>query len=289
MRVLIIGCGYVGVPLGQKLVQAGHEVVGMRRSPVANGALSSVGIQPANIDITKPGELERIAPKFDWVINLASSTRGGLEEYRQVYLEGTRNVLGWLRQSPPARYLYTSSTSVYGQSDGSIVDEKSATEPESATSGVLVETEQELLRADWMRPMVLRVAGIYGPERGHLFKQFVAGEAALRGEGETWINMVHLEDIAGSIIHLLEKGGGNEIYNVIDDEPVTQKDFFAWLATRLGKPMPPSAAPDLNRKRGLTNKRVSNGKLRSTGYLFRYPTFREGYESEIQRLKLTRP
>lgn len=287
MRVLIIGCGYVGLPLGRELVRAGHEVFGMRRSMAAVDELSNLGIQPLQADIAKSSDLEKISRAFEAVVNLVSSTRGGLEEYRQVYFEGTRNVLHWLKSNPPKRYIYTSSTSVYAQNDGSWVDENSPVEPESATSQVLVETEEELMGAgNWLHPIVLRVAGIYGPERGHLFKQYLKGEAALRGEGDAYINMVHLDDLVGTIIHLLEKGQGSETYNVADDQPVTQKAFFEWLAQRLGKPMPPSTAPDPNRKRGLTNKRVSNRKLRATGYQFRYPTFREGYESEIQRLKL---
>ncbi len=287
MRVLIIGCGYVGISLGRELVRGGHEVVGMRRSADVPDELSKAGIQPLQTDITRVADMEKIAPGFEWVVNLVSSTRGGVEEYREVYLKGTRNILRWLKSNPPKRYIYSSSTSVYAQNDGSWVDEKSPVEPDRATSRVLVETERELISArDWLQPIIVRVAGIYGPERGHLFKQYLRGEAALRGEGETYINMVHLDDVVGSIVHLIQKGQGSEIYNVADDEPVTQKRFFEWLARHLGKPMPPSVAPDPNRKRGLTNKRVSNRKLRDTGYVFRYSTFREGYESEIERLKL---
>jgi NAD dependent epimerase/dehydratase family enzyme len=76
---------------------------------------------------------------------------------------------------------------------------------------------------------------------------------------------------------------------VVDNEPVTQIDFFRWLSEVLKKPMPASAPADPNRKRGLTNKRVSNEKLRASGYQFRYPTFREGYSSEMQRLGLNTP
>src|SRR5262249_55521347 len=148
--------------------------------------LAGRGVQPMQADITNPAELARIEPNFDVVVNLVSSSKGDVEDYRRVYLEGTENVLTWLQPHPPGKYLYTSSTSVYAQKDGSWVTEQSPTEPDSPTSRILIETEHLLQRA-WsdrhFPAMILRVAGIYGPERGHLYKQFVRSEATLRDSG----------------------------------------------------------------------------------------------------------
>jgi nucleoside-diphosphate-sugar epimerase len=284
MRILIIGCGYVGLPLGADLAAAGHEVFGMRRDAAAAVELGARGIKFVQADITQSDTLNGIPSDFDAVVNLVSSTRGGVDEYRRVYLEGTRNVVSWLRANPPQKYIYTSSTSVYGQNDGSIVTEESPAAPDSATSRILVETEKELLAS--FRAIILRVAGIYGPDRGHLFHQFLRGEATLREDGSNFINNVHVDDVTGSIMHLLRAGAPGHTYNVVDSEPVTQTDFFQWLASILHKPMPPSAPADPNRKRGVTNKRVSNAKLRASGYAFRYPTFREGYTAEMKRLQI---
>lgn len=282
MRILIIGCGYVGVPLGRLLNRQGHAVVGMRRTHEADAILTQAGITPLHGDITAPAALAQIEPNFDAVINLVSSNRGGPEEYRRVYLEGTRHILAWMRSRSPIPYLYTSSTSVYAQNDGSWVTEQSPVAPDSPTSQVLVETENELLSEKNLPITILRSSGIYGPGRGHLFKQFLRGEATMREDGSHWINMIHVEDLAGAIAHLLDRKLPG-IYNISDNEPVTQKAFFQWLADQLGKPLPPCAPADADRKRGLTNKRVDNAKLRSTGYNFQYPTFREGYLSKIHR------
>jgi nucleoside-diphosphate-sugar epimerase len=285
MRVLIIGCGYVGIPLGERLAKGGQEVFGMRRSGSADEELKARGISPLHADITEPGSLAQIRPEFDWVVNVTSSSRGGVEEYRAVYLQGTRNILEWLKPNPPQRFVYTSSTSVYAQNDGSWVTEESEAEPQSETSQVLRETERALL--DGFPGIVLRTSGIYGPERGHLFKQFLRGEAAMRDGGEAWLNMVQVEDVAGAIEHSLRHGAPGEIYNLTDDLPVTQREFFSWLAKKLGRPIPPSAPGNPDRKRGLTNKRLSNAKLKQgTGYQFRFPTYREGYAEEMRRLGL---
>jgi len=278
MRVLIIGCGYVGLPLGAELVQRGHEVFGVRRDAHSVHALESSGIKPLVADITRRADLEKIPGSFDWVVNTVSSTKGGVEEYRAVYLEGTRHLIDWLSRQPPRKYVYTSSTSVYAQTDGSWVTEESATEPASDTGRLLVEAEQFLLnaaRAANFPAVILRVAGIYGPDRGHLFQQYLRGEARITGDGSRLINMIHRDDVACAIIAGLERGETGEVYNVADDEPVTQREFFRWLSDQLGKPMPPkvelaglrpeeprSARLATSRKRGATNKRVSNKKLR---------------------------
>ncbi len=287
MRVLIIGCGYVGRPLGVALARAGHEVFGVRRGAEGAEELRAQGITPVIADITRREELLKIPGAFDWVINTVSSTKGGVEEYRAVYLEATRHLLEWLSARPPQKYLYTSSTSVYAQTDGAWVTEDSATEPKGETSRVLVETEQLLLRAGREKnfpAIILRVAGIYGPGRGHLFQQYLRDEARLAGDGSRLINMIHRGDVVRAAVAALERGQPGKIYNVADDEPVTQREFFQWLSQQLGKPMPPPATDEENarRKRGLTQKRVSNRRLREElRCALSFPTFRQGYAAEI--------
>lgn len=100
--------------------------------------------------------------------------------------------------------------------------------------------------------------------------------------------MIHRDDVMGAILTALQSGRPGEIYNLVDDEPVPQIHFFRWLSETLGRNMPPfvpeSAASAA--KRGVTNKKVLNRKLKmELGYSFRYPTFRQGYTAEIQRLQ----
>jgi nucleoside-diphosphate-sugar epimerase len=289
MRVLIVGCGYVGVPLGAELVRFGHEVFGLRRNPAVENELLAAGIRPLIGDVTRPETLAKLPRDFDWVVNCVAAG-GNMENYRKVYLQGTRNLLGWLAPNPPRKFVYTSSTSVYAQNDGSQVTESSPAEPLVETSKILVGTEKVLLDAaarEKFPTVILRVAGIYGPERGHWFKQFLKGAAHLEGDGAHFLNMIHRDDLIGCIITALKNGRAGEIYNAVDDEPVSQLHFFHWLAGALNKPLPPSEPvnPNAVRRRGTTNKRVSNHKLKDElGYQFKYPTFREGYSAELLRL-----
>ena len=280
----------MGLPLGAELVKQGHEVFGLRRSAGAEGDFKSAGIKPLTADITRAEQLARLPGAYDWVVNCVSASGGGVEEYRQVYLQGTRNLIGWLGTSPPRKFVYTSSTSVYGQNDGSLVKENSPTEPAVETGKILVETERVLLAAARERKfpaVVLRLAGIYGPDRGYWFKQYLKDEARIEGSGARILNMIHRDDVAGAIIAALKSGRPGEVYNVVDDEPVSQLSFFQWLSGPLGKELPPAAPEDAEavRKRGVTNKKVSNRRLKmELGYEFKYPTFRQGYTAEILRL-----
>ena len=243
MRILIAGCGYVGFALGTELVKHGHEVFGLRRSSAAAAKLRSAGIQSLTGDITKPEELANLPARHDWVVNCAGSSRGGgIEDYRRIYLQGMSNLIAWLAGAPPLRFVYTSSTSVYGQIDGSTVTEASPAESSVETAKVLIETERVLIDAVHHKNFpasIVRVAGIYGPGRSHLLRQVLNNEATIEGAGERIMNMIHLEDAVGAVIATLERGRAGEIYNVVDDEPVSQIDFYQWLSGVLVKELPP--------------------------------------------------
>jgi nucleoside-diphosphate-sugar epimerase len=290
MRVLIAGCGYIGLALGGELVRRGHAVSGLRRSAPAE--LRAAGITPLLADIREPAALATLPRDFDWVVNCAASAGGNVDDYRRLYLEGNRNLVAWLKAAPPQKFVYTSSTSVYGQNDGSLVTEQSPAQPASATAGVLAAAE-EILRAaarDGFPAVILRAAGIYGPGRGHAFKQFLRGEARIENDGARFLNLIHRDDLTGIIIAALERGRPGEIYNAVDNEPVRQQEFFEWLAAALKRPPPPraTAREEMNRKRGTTNKRVSNAKLRAElKYEFRHPGFRAGYAAEVARVLAT--
>jgi len=122
--------------------------------------------------------------------------------------------------------------------------------------------------------VVARLAGIYGSGRSVLLRQFIRSEAMIEEDGVRFVNQVHRDDIASALRRLIERGERG-IFNVVDDEPMTQRALYEWLAAHLAKPVPPSGPIDPNRKRGWTNKRVSNAKLRGLGWAPRYASFRD--------------
>lgn len=275
MRVLIVGCGYVGLPLGGALVGLGHEVHGLRRSTNAHAAMEDVGIMPQAIDITRREQLDNLPGPFDWIINTVSSGHGGEEAYREIYVEGTKNLIDWFAGSSPQKYLFTSSTGVYGQTDGSWVDEDSPTKPSGNTGQILLDAEALVFS---IGGIVLRLSGIYGPDRGHLYRQFLKGEAVMTGNPNRWMNMIHLDDVIGCILVAMGTAEPGTVLNVTDNEPVTQQEFFQWLADQLGRPLPPQEPEVTPHKRAQTNKRVANSRAREMlSWTPKYPTWREGY------------
>lgn len=282
MRTLIIGCGYVGEALGQRLIALGHTVTGVRRESADNDRLAKLGIRPLNLDITQSDSLDALTEPFDHVVVAVSSSRGGREAHQRVFGAGIVNVCAWLKTHTARSVVFISSTSVYRQTEGEWVDEKSHTAMDTATSKTLRNAEDQI--ASVVSPVtILRSSGIYGPGRGYLFQQFMNGAATIEGTGERFLNMVHRDDLAKAIIRSFDGNGGT--FNITDDEPVSQLNFFEWLSERTNRPLPPFAPePDPStRKRGITNKRVSNKRFKKAlGFEYTHPTFREGLETELR-------
>ena len=274
-KVLIAGCGFVGLATARLFSERGWEVVGCTHSEESAAKLAGETFRVVSCDIserTAVAAQARLGP-FDAVVHCASSGRGGAEEYRRVYLEGSRNLSAVFA---PAPLLFTSSTSVYAQTDGEWVTEESPAEPARETGRLLRDTEDLVVSQNGI---VARLAGIYGPGRSVLLRKFFDGTALIEGDGAKWINQAHRDDIASAIVHLVE-ARARAVFNVNDDQPLAQRELYAWLAQRFDQPVPPSGPIDLNRKRGWTNKRVSNAKLRALGWAPRYPSFFDAVASD---------
>ena len=275
-RILIAGCGYIGQAAADLFHAAGCVVEGWTRSAESAASLSAKPYPVRDVDVSKPAQLAECAGTFDAVVHCASSSGGDAEMYRKVYLDGARNLL---ETFPGSKLLFTSSTSVYAQRDGSWVTEESETKPMRETSRILLETERLVLASGGM---VARLAGIYGPERSALLSKFLAGTAMIDSENDRFVNQVHRDDIASSLLLLLSREAeGAQIYNVVDDQPILQSECYRWLAQRLNRPLPPIGRSMQERKRGDSNKRVSNAKLRGLGWTPQYPTFVEAMEKSV--------
>jgi nucleoside-diphosphate-sugar epimerase len=272
-RVVIAGCGFVGLQAARLFHAAGWSVLGCTHSAESAAALRSEAFPIRPLDITDGSVIAEagLEPEPDAVVHCASSGRGGVDQYRRVYLEGARNLMDMLS---PRIMLFTSSTSVYPQIDGEEVTEESAAEPSRETGCILREAENLVLAGGGT---VARLAGIYGPGRSVLLRKFFEGEAVIEGDGGRWINQIHRDDAAAALVVLVQQGRRG-IYNVSDDLPISQRALYEWLAARFDRPIPPSGPIDRNRKRGWTHKRVANRKLRALGWKPRYPSFFEAVQ-----------
>jgi nucleoside-diphosphate-sugar epimerase len=274
-NILIAGCGYVGTALGMRLVAAGHVVWGLRRS--AEGL--PPGIRHVAADLTAAETLQDLPPALDVVFYTAAPNGSDEAAYRAIYVDGLGHLLEVLarQRQTPRRVLFTSSTAVYAQSSGEWVDETSPTKPGHFTGSRVLEGENLLLQGPFPA-IVLRFGGIYGPGRTSLIARVRQGVATCRDGPPLYTNRIHRDDCAGALHHLMMLPEPDSLYIGVDHEPADQCDVLRWLAAQLGAPPPRaevSSGADTRRHR--TNKRCRNAKLVAAGYVFRYPTYRDGY------------
>ena len=257
MHLLLIGYGYLGTAAAGEFRAAGWQV-----TPVA----LSGGEGVLACDVSDAGAVGAL-PQADFIIHCAASGRGGEEAYRRVYVEGCRNLT---TRFPGVPLLFTSSTSVYAQTDGSVVSEASPALPERETGRLLLDAERITLAAGGI---VARLAGIYGPGRSVILKKFLNGEARIEDDGRRFLNQIHRDDAARALLHLVRSGIRGEIFNVCDSSPLSQSACYQALARMFERPLPPQGPRDVQRKRGWTHKQVSNAKLCATGWQPRFPSF----------------
>ena len=283
MRCLVAGCGYVGSALAARLVARGHEAFGLRRRPAGLPA----GVVPVAADLADgPGLAARLPGDLDAVVYAAAADARDEAAYRRAYVEGLANLLAALRaRSASARVLFTSSTAVYGQDDGSFVDECSPAQPVGWNGQTMLDAESRL--ADSGRPFaILRLGGIYGPGRTRLIERVRAGAERLPS-GPVYTNHIHRDDAAGALEHLLALARLEPAYVGVDDEPADLRAVLLWLAERLDAPAPP-ASPAGAGPAAATGKRCRNRRLRASGWVPRYPTFREGYGALLEEGRAAR-
>lgn len=269
--LLIAGCGFLGEAAADFFCARGWRVTGLTHSPESAARHAGKPCAVRAVDISSPeglAEFRAAAGPFDFVLHSASSGRGDAAAYRAIYVDGVANLV---RTFPESRLVFTGSTSVYAQTDGSWVDETSAAEPTRETSRLLLAAEAETLAKGGD---VLRLGGLYGPGRSALLRKFLDGTATLEDGGHRWINQIHRDDAVRAIATVWESGRPGAVWNVVDDEPAPQRRVYGWIAAHFGRPLPPEGPRDPGRKRGWTSKRVSNRRLRSLGWEPQFPSYR---------------
>jgi nucleoside-diphosphate-sugar epimerase len=274
MTILLAGCGDLGTEAGLRFHALGHRVVGWRRSP----AKLPAAIEGAAADLGAPN-LPRVPEDTTAVVIAVAADSPSEEAYRAAYLDGVRHVLDAMERDgvEPERVLFVSSTAVYGDAGGGWVDENTTPAPGGFSGRVLVEAEQ-LLQAKFSGTATtatsLRLGGIYGPGRTRLIDQVRSGSAVIP-EDVRYTNRIHRDDAAAAIVHLATMPAQPAgIYVGVDNHPADLGTVLRFLAAEMGLPEPPVG--DAGPARG-GNKRCRNERLRSTGFDFTFPSFREGY------------
>jgi nucleoside-diphosphate-sugar epimerase len=292
---LVLGAGYLGGALAKQALAAEWRVTALTRNGERATQLSQAGCE------TVTGELSdqtwwndpALAHGAERVAVTVASGGGGAEAYQRSYVEGLRSVIGWGRRvmaggGTVGHLIYTSSTAVYPQDGGMRVTEADPIGGEAETTRLLIEAER--LAREWPgKATVLRLAGLYGPERTYLVDQVRKGEVA--GRAETHLNLIHRDDVLGAMQAVWTRGSmagghgesGPEIFNLADEGGATKGEVVAWLAERLGLTSPRFSGQPAGGRRTLTPDRIIDAsRARAVlGWQARYRSFREGYSEML--------
>jgi nucleoside-diphosphate-sugar epimerase len=277
--VLVVGCGFLGRRAARRWRAAGRTVSALTRSDERSEQFRAEGIEPILGDVTEPASLR--FPQSDTVLYAVGLDRTAGQSMREVYVGGLANVLGGLPR--PRCFIYVSSTSVYGQTDGEEVDETAATDPEEESGKIVLEAER-LLRERMPEAIILRFAGIYGPGRLLRRRSIESGEVIV-GDPERWLNLIHVEDGVMAVLAAAERGRPGEVYNVSDGQPVRRREFYTSLARLLKAPKPrfvppPTDAPLPPHERA--HRRIVSRRLRDDlAVTLRYPDHDSGLAASL--------
>ena len=265
--VVLVGAGDLGAAVGLRLASRGHSVLALRR----NAALVPAPLVGLSVDLSREApDLSGVRPRF---VVVALTARPRTEEaYRATYVDGMARALDAL-EVPPERAVLVSSTAVMPSHDRlpPLDDESVAAAPSDGPGRQLVAAE-EAFHERIPHGTVLRLSGLYGGSSTRLLDQVRDGRI---DDPHRWTNRIHREDAAAAVVHLLTTDASpDDLYLGTDDEPAQLGDVAAYLAGRMGAPAPPTADPAQGH-----GKRLSNARLRATGWAPTYASYREGYGS----------
>lgn len=274
-QVLLAGCGDLGRRVASQLLARGDQVWALRRSPPVAG---DDGIRWLQGDLTRPESLRALPRGITQVVYSPTPDRRDEAAYRAVFVDGLRHLLNAIDATSLRRVLLVSSSAVYGDHAGDWVDETTPANPPGFNGSILRDAETWLL-AQPIRPVILRLAGLYGPGRLQLLDRLRAGQASVPRTTKHWANRMHIDDAAAAVAHLLHVAEPLPLYIGADSTPLPLDVLYDHLSELLGVPAADHGAPPP----GVGSKRLSNARLRDSGFTLRWPDSRDGYAALIDR------
>jgi len=271
MKLVIIGCGYVGSKVSRLWYETGHEVTVTTTTPEKIPELSAIASKVVVLTGDDLESLKQVVKEQDVVLLTVGSKKRTPEIYRQAYLETVRNVITAIKANSRVKQLiYTSSYGIINDKSGNIIDETVVVRPKNEFGEILHQTEQEILSVpkNQLKSCILRLTGIYGSGR-EIIKIFRSIAGTTRpGTGEGYTNWVHVEDIVRGI-DFARAQQLQGIYHLNSDECLTTKEFFGRLFQAHNLP-PVTWDSSQTSTRGY-NMKLSNQKIKDAGFELTHP------------------
>lgn len=270
-KTLIIGCGKLGVPLGQKLIGSGHQVTGIRRNAKKLPEL----IDGVSIDLEKQIPEAQWLAQFNLIYIILTPAERSETAYRKMYGRIIPQLIEQISQSRVhQRIIITSSTHVYRESQGSEVNEETPTEAYDYRSESLIAAEASLTTLhqhnENKEGICVRFSGLYTENSNYTFQQ-VKDKKPIPNP-EHYMNRFHREDAVGFLYYLAKLKNPEPVYLASDDSPVQRKVFFKAIAQKLCEDI------CFENNSSVGGKQCINQRLKASGYALIYPSYIEGYQ-----------
>ena len=274
----IIGTGYVGEAIARAWRQEGHELWGTTTRRERLSELAEVVDTPVMYDSTDSSSSLAFTQDMDAVlVSFAPSKlrHVDIDQYRVTFLGGVRNLVESLTSRTaehPVKVVYLSSCGVYGNRGGRLTNEDDATDDHHPVNQVLAEAEAmvQSIRSENISVCVLRLGGIYGPERdipGML--RSAAGQFVQRN-GRNVPCWIHLDDIVKGIDFAFDHDL-NQVYNLVNDTQMSGQEITDYMCEQAGLPLATWLTADTTDR--VLNAKVSNEKIKGLGFTFTHPSF----------------
>ncbi|MCW8883762.1 MAG: DUF1731 domain-containing protein [Motiliproteus sp.] len=283
-RILFAGCGYIGTQLGIQLAAAGHQCFGLRRQ--CNQLPEA--IQGLQADLTDADSLQQLSKNLDYVVVTLTPGNFDAASYQRAYVGGLKNLVGALKKQEQSlsRLFFISSSAVYHQNNGEWVDENSPTEPKGFSGQAMLDAEQVAQQSGFNATCV-RFSGIYGRGRLRLLDWAKEGVTCVE-QPPHYSNRIHQQDCVGALRHLLEMDMNGQaiesLYLASDPNPASFYDILSWLREQLQQGQA-DEDKGIEKRLRAGSKRCSSKRLQATGYQFKYPDYRAGFEDLIKEYK----
>ena len=202
--LLIFGCGYVGLELARQSIELGWSVTAFTRNQQTAEKAARIGAKSVTGILQDKEWWGRLSLNYDYIVNSVGAFSPSLEGYQQSYLMGMQSIIDWLDQTNGRvkNLIFTSSSSVYPQTDGSLVNEESENYEVSERGKILLNAERVCLQASGKlatRSFVVRLSGLYGPGR-HLLVDKIRRQEPMSGNPDRVLNLTHRDDAVSAVL-----------------------------------------------------------------------------------------
>ena len=281
----VLGAGFIGAQYAQQASQLKENVIAIRRSKEEPSSDSTVHLRWLSRDLFETDALSDL-PNPQKILIAVSPSERSQSAYHRAFVTLSEIVLKEIERRSikdasikDCSIVLISSTAVYSEESGNIVDDTASAKASSETSAAII-TGESLLLEQHKNATVLRCSGLYGPGRDRLIRQVLSGDYKIDPLHPRLMNRVHKEDVAAAALQCMNHPLSRAII-CTDTESAPDHEVYQFLAQQLGVTLHSQA--NMGSEKTRANKRLIASFLKESGFIYRYPSYREGYSEMIRQ------